>query len=91
MFGIVDNRRAAFREADRLVLNGTAYSEEALPGTPVLTSGLGDLYPRGIPIGVISEVEETQGQWGKSYWLRPMVEPGQVTPVLVARPDDRRQ
>ena len=84
MFGIVDNRRGAFREVDRLVLNGTAFNEEALPGTPVLTSGLGGVYPRGIPVGVIDEVEDTLGQWRKSYWLRPMVETGQVTHVLVA-------
>lgn len=85
MFGIVDNRRRAFREVDRLVLNGTPFNEDVLPGTPVLTSGLGATYPRGIPVGVIDEVEATQGQWGKSYWLRPMVEPGEVTHVLVAR------
>ena len=85
MFGIVDNRRRAFRDVDRLVLNGTAFNEDALPGTPVLTSGLGGIYPRGIPVGVIDGVEATQGQWGKSYWLRPMVQPGEVTHVLVAR------
>ena len=84
MFGIVDNRRGAFREADRLVLNGTAFNEEVPPGTAVLTSGLGGVYPRGIPIGWIDDVEDTQGQWSKSYWLRAMVEPGQVTHVLVA-------
>jgi len=83
MFGLVDNRRGAFRELDRLVLDGTAFNEEAAPGTWVLTSGLGG-YPRGIPVGVIDSVEETQGQWRKSYWLRPMVEPGQVTHVLIA-------
>jgi rod shape-determining protein MreC len=83
MFGFVDNRRGAFREVDRLVLDGTAYNEEALPGTRVLTSGLSGVYPRGIPVGVIDEVEETQGEWRKSYWLRPMVEPGQVTHVLI--------
>ena len=87
MFGMVDNRRGAFREVDRLVLNGTAFNEEALPGTPVLTSGLGGVYPRGIPIGWIDDVEDTQGQWLKSYRLRAMVEPGQVTHVLVARRD----
>ena len=84
MFGIVDNRRGAFREADRLVLNGTAFNEQASAGTSVLTSGLAGVYPRGIPVGVIEQVEETQGEWGKSYRLRPMVEPGQVTHVLVA-------
>lgn len=84
MYGLVDNRRGAFREVDRLVLDGTAFNEEALPGSRVLTSGLGGTYPRGIPVGVVDEVEETQGQWRKSYWLRPMVEPGQVTHVLIA-------
>jgi len=84
MFGFVENRRGAFREVDRLVLDGTAYNEEALPGTRVLTSGLSGVYPRGIPVGVIDGVEETQGEWRKSYWLRPMVEPGQVTHVLIA-------
>ena len=84
MFGFVENRRGAFREVDRLVLDGTAYNEEALPGTRGLTSGLSGVYPRGIPVGVIAEVEETQGEWRKSYWLRPMVEPGQITHVLIA-------
>ena len=84
MFGFVENRRGAFREVDRLVLDGTAYNEEALPGTRVLTSGLSGVYPRGIPVGVIAEVEETQGEWRKSYWLRPMVELGQITHVLIA-------
>ena len=83
MFGLVENRRGAFREVDRLVLDGMAFNEEALPGTRVLTSGLGG-YPRGIPVGVVDEVEETQGRWRKSYWLRPMVQPGQVTHVLIA-------
>ncbi len=84
MFGIVENRRGAFREVDRLVLNGTAFNEEVLPGTPVLTSGLGGVYPRGIPVGVVDGVEERQGQWGKRYCLRPWVDPGEVTHVLVA-------
>jgi len=82
-YGIVENRRGAFREQDRLVLNGTAYYEDLENGTPVLTSGLGRI-PRGIPIGFIDGVSGVEGRWRKSYWLRPMVEPGGVTHVLVA-------
>lgn len=82
-YGIVENRRGAFREEDRLLLNGIAYHEEIPRGTPVLTSGLGR-FPRGIPIGRIDGVAETQAQWRKSYWLEPMVQPGSVTHVLVA-------
>ena len=83
-YGIVENRRGAFREEDRLVLNGTAYYEEVADGTPVLTSGLGGIFPRGIPIGLVDGIAEAEGRWRKTYWLRPMVDPGAVTNVLVA-------
>jgi rod shape-determining protein MreC len=82
-FGIVENVRGAFREQDRLVLNGIAYHEAVAEGTLVLTSGLGGVYPRGIPIGSVESIAETQGEWLRSYWLRPAVEPGSVTHVLV--------
>lgn len=83
VYGIVENRRGAFREEDRLVLTGTAYNESIPDGTPVVTSGLGGVYPRGIPIGTIDGVADYQGAWRKSYWLRPRVLPGSVTHVLV--------
>jgi len=83
IYGIVENRRGAFREEDRLVLNGTAYYETAPDGTLVITSGLGGLFPRGIPVGRIAGIEEVQGEWRKAYQLQPMVEPGSVTHVIV--------
>lgn len=83
-FGMVETRRGAFREDDRLVLNGAAYYEEVAPGTLVLTSGLGGVLPRGIPIGTIEGVADEEGRWRRSYWLRPMVQPAGVTHVLVA-------
>lgn len=91
VYGIVENRRGAFREEDRLVLTGTAFNESIPDGTPVVTSGLGGVYPRGIPIGTIDGVADYQGAWRKSYWLRPSVLPGSVTHVLVpvgTPPDD---
>lgn len=81
--GLVENRRGTFRESDRMVLNGMAYHESVPDGTPVLTSGLGGIISRGIPIGRIDGVAETQAGWLKSYWLRPMVQPASVTHVLV--------
>ena len=90
-FGIVENVRGAFREQDRLLLNGTAYHESVREGAVVITSGLGGLIPRGIPIGTVESTAEVQGTWRKSYWLRPAVEPGSVTHVLVETtqgPDD---
>jgi len=82
-FGMVENRRGAFREEDRLVLTGGAYHEEVADGTLVVTSGLGGVFPRGIPIGRVDGVAEVQAQWRKSYWLEPMVEPASASHVLV--------
>lgn len=87
VYGMVENRRGAFREEDRLVLTGTAYNETLLDGTEVVASGLGGIYPRGVPIGLIDGVAEVQGTWRKSYWLRPKVIPGSVTHVLVPTAD----
>ena len=87
VFGIVEPRRGTFREEDRLLLNGTPYYERLDPGTQILTSGLGGVYPRGIPIGVVEELAEQEGRWRKAYWLRPSVETGSVTHVLVVLGD----
>jgi rod shape-determining protein MreC len=83
VFGIVEPRRGLFREEDRLLLNGTPFYETLPPGTLVVTSGLGGVYPRGIPIGEVLELAEQEGRYRKAYWLRPVAERGSVTHVLV--------
>ena len=87
VFGIVEPRRGLFREEDRLLLNGTPYYERLEPGTQILTSGLGGVYPRGILIGTVEELAEQEGRYRKAYWLRPSVETGSVTHVLVVLGD----
>lgn len=81
-YGMVEARRGRFREEDRLVLNGVAFNQPIDDGVIVLTSGLGVL-PRGVPIGRIDGLADSEGSWRKSYWLAPMVEPGAATHVLV--------
>lgn len=82
-YGIVETRRGRFQEDDRLILNGTAYTTNVRPGDLVMTSGLGRVFPRGIPVGKIDRLLDTEGSWRKSFWIEPMVEPGSVTHVLV--------
>lgn len=82
-YGIVERRRGIFQEDDRLVLSGTAYTTRVRPGTVVVTSGLAGVLPRGIPIGKIDRLLDTEGSWRKSFWIEPMVEPGAATHVLV--------
>ncbi len=87
VYGIVEARRGLFREEDRLILDGTPYYERLEPGTLITTSGLGGVFPRGIPIGVVDQIAEEEGRWRTAYWLRPAVETGSASHVLVVLAD----
>lgn len=84
-FGIVQPRRGRFREEDRLALTGAPFHSEIPAGTRVVTSGRGGVFPRGILLGSVVEVEEAETGWRKSYVLRPAVRPEGATHVLVGR------
>ena len=83
IYGFVEASRGRFREADRLLLDGVPFQEDLEPGVTLVTSGLGGVYPRGIPIGVVIEESDAQEGWRRSYWLRPFVSPGEATHVQV--------
>jgi rod shape-determining protein MreC len=83
--GLVEPRPGLFRGASRLLLNAIPYFERLEPGTLITTSGLGGVYPRGIPIGEVLEIHQEEGRWLSEYWLRPIVDPARVTHVLVVR------
>ncbi|HSG50291.1 MAG TPA: rod shape-determining protein MreC [Longimicrobiales bacterium] len=83
-YGMVRSDRGIFREQTRLKLEGLPFHARVDSGTAVVTSGLGGVFPRGIPIGRIVGVAEEEAEWRKSYWLEPQVAVGSVTLALVA-------
>ncbi len=83
VYGFVETRRGLFREEDRLLLASTPYAVQLEAGTGIQTSGIGGVYPRGIPIGRVVEVAESQGGWNTSYWVEPYVVPGDMSQVVV--------
>jgi len=87
-YGIVEPDRGVFREADRLLLGGIPFYTELAEGTRVVTSGRGGIYPRGVAIGTVLELNEAGEQWRRSYWLRPAARPGRAAHVLVAAGPD---
>jgi rod shape-determining protein MreC len=88
-YGIVQSRRGLYREQDRMALVGAPFHADVEAGTRVVTSGRGGVYPRGILLGTVVEVEDAQPGWRKSYVVRPAVRPEAVTHVLVGTPGDR--
>ena len=53
------------------------------PGTLIVTSGRGGVYPRAIPIGEVVGLEDAEAGWRKSYQLMAVVRPARATHVLV--------
>jgi rod shape-determining protein MreC len=88
VYGIVEPLRGLFRENDRLLIDGIPFYEELEEGSLITTSGLGGIYPRGIPIGVVGGLYDEEGSWRTTYFLRPIVETGSVRHVLVVLGDE---
>jgi rod shape-determining protein MreC len=69
----------------RMVL---VFSPNALHASPdsgalMVTSGDGQTYPRGIPVGKVVRGAAEQGTWQKSYYIEPLVSPTAATHVLL--------
>jgi rod shape-determining protein MreC len=82
IFGVVAARRGEVA-GEVMELTGIAYRETLPVGTPVVTSGLGGIFPRGIPIGTVQGVLSETAGWERTYLLRPAVHPAQVSHVMV--------
>ncbi|TVP46448.1 MAG: rod shape-determining protein MreC [Gemmatimonadales bacterium] len=83
VLGIVEARTGAFREQDRLVLDGIPFYTSLEPGLVLVTSGQGAVFPRGIRVGTVLSLAETEAGWRRGYWVEPAVRVGSVTHVLV--------
>jgi rod shape-determining protein MreC len=59
--------------------------EDVLVGDPLVTSGLGGIYPRGIPVGVVTRVSNSLDGIFKQIEVRTYVELGGVQDVFVVR------
>lgn len=68
-----------------MLLRGAPFQADIPTGTTVVTSGLGGLYPAGIPVGIVREVARVESGWQKSYLLEPSVRPEQARTVMVWR------
>ncbi len=68
-----------------LLLDRVDAVEDVLVGDPLVTSGLGGVYPRGIPVGVVIRVENSLDGLFKRVEVRPYVDLGGLQEVFVVR------
>lgn len=66
-----------------LEFRGVPYRDSVPVGTLVLSSGLGGVYPKGIPVGTVTGVVREQAGWERMYRLLPAANPGSVAHVLI--------
>lgn len=66
-----------------LEFRGVAYSDSVPIGVAVMTAGLGDVYPRGLLLGEIVGIAREEPGWERIYAVRPYVNPGIVSHVLI--------
>jgi rod shape-determining protein MreC len=66
-----------------LEFRGVPYRDSVPAGTLVLSSGLGGVYPKGIPVGAVTGVVREQAGWERVYRLLPAANPGAVAHVMV--------
>lgn len=85
VYGIVAARRGV-RSGELMELRGVAYRDQLPPGTPVVTSGLGGVFPRGVPVGTVQGILAEAAGWERTYLLRPAVHPAAVTHVMILAP-----
>jgi len=86
-FGIVQAHVAAGPGRYLMEMRGVPFRTSVKPGTLVVSSGLGGVYPRGIPLGRVIGETKTSETWARTYLVRPAVFPADVSSVMILRPD----
>jgi rod shape-determining protein MreC len=66
-----------------LEFRGVPYRDSVPLGTLVMSSGLGGVFPKGIPVGTVIGTAREEAGWERVYRLRPAANPGSASHVLV--------
>ena len=85
-FGIVAAHLGSGADRFLLEMRGVPFRSELKPGTLIVSSGLGNVFPRGIPIGVVLRETKTVEGWARTYLIRPIVSPDAASAAMVLLP-----
>ncbi|MFI5255898.1 MAG: rod shape-determining protein MreC, partial [Gemmatimonadales bacterium] len=94
-FGIVQphvtsggSSQDAYLRSERYLLEmrGVPFRATLKPGAVIYSSGLGGIYPKGIPVGIVLGELKTTEAWARTYILRPAVNPAELSAVMILTP-----
>jgi rod shape-determining protein MreC len=83
VYGIVAPHGTEGPRSWLLELRGVPYRQLVPDGTVILTSGLGGVFPRGIPLGSVIGMGRQAEGWERTYLLRPAAAPAGVSHVMI--------
>ena len=84
-FGIVQAHQGSDADRYLLELRGVPVRSDVKKGTLIVSSGLGGVFPKGIPIGTVIDTLKSDG-YARKYLLRPAVLPPDVLSVMILQP-----
>src|SRR5215203_63989 len=82
-FGVVAPSNEGANGEGALEFRGVPYRDSVPLGTMVLSSGLGGVFPKGVPVGTVIGVVREEAGWERVYRLRPAANPGSAAHVLI--------
>lgn len=85
-FGIAQAHTTGGAGRSMIELRGVPFRTSVKPGTMIISSGLGGVWPRGIPVGQVVGEERTAETWARTYLIRPAVFPADVASVMILLP-----
>ncbi len=90
-FGIVQAHLSSGPGKYLMEMRGVPFRTSVTPGTLIITSGLGGVYPRGIPLGRVISETKTNESWARTYLIQPEVAPADVYSVMILKPERASQ
>jgi rod shape-determining protein MreC len=81
--GIVGPTSTGDASRTGLEFRAITYRDTLPEGAVVIASGLGGVYPRGVPVGTVVGVEREQLGWERVYRIRPAAQPSVAGHVLI--------
>lgn len=86
-FGIAQAHLTGATGGYLLELRGVPFRATLKPGSVIISSGWGGVWPRGIPVGTVLQEIRTTESWARTYLLRPAVNPADIYSVMILRRD----